>query len=45
MRVLVVEDEHRVATYICQALVEESFVVDLARDGPSALTPRSMPTT
>jgi two-component system OmpR family response regulator len=37
MRVLVVEDEHRVASYICQALVEESFAVDLARDGPSAL--------
>jgi two-component system OmpR family response regulator len=37
MRVLVVEDERRVAAYIGQALVEESFVVDLARDGPGAL--------
>jgi two-component system OmpR family response regulator len=37
LRVLVVEDEHRVASYIGQALVEESFAVDLARDGPSAL--------
>jgi DNA-binding response OmpR family regulator len=37
MRVLVVEDEHRVAAYIGQALVEESFVVDLAHDGPGAL--------
>jgi DNA-binding response OmpR family regulator len=38
MRVLVVEDEHRVASYISQALIEESFVVDRARDGPGALT-------
>ena len=37
MRVLVVEDEHRVAAYIGQALAEESFAVDLARDGPGAL--------
>ena len=37
MRLLVVEDEHRVASYICQALIEESFVVDLARDGVRAL--------
>ena len=37
MRVLVVEDEHRVASHIAQALVEESFVVDVARDGPGAL--------
>lgn len=37
MRVLVVEDEHRVANYIGQALAEESFAVDLARDGPGAL--------
>ncbi len=37
MRVLVVEDEHRVASYITRALVEESFAVDLARDGLAAL--------
>jgi two-component system OmpR family response regulator len=37
MRVLVVEDEHRVANYICQALVEESFAVDQAHDGLRAL--------
>jgi len=37
VRVLVVEDEHRVASYICQALIEESFVVDLAHDGLRAL--------
>ena len=33
MRVLVVEDEHRVAHAICQALTEESFAVDVAHDG------------
>ncbi len=37
MRVLVVEDEHRVANHIAQALVEESFAVDVARDGGRAL--------
>ena len=37
MRVLVVEDEHRVANYICLALIEESFAVDLAHDGLRAL--------
>jgi DNA-binding response OmpR family regulator len=37
MRVLVVEDEHRVANHIAQALVEESFAVDVARDGARAL--------
>ncbi len=37
MRVLVVEDEHRMASYITRVLVEESFAVDLARDGPSGL--------
>ena len=38
MRVLVVEDEHRVAHYICQALVEESLAVEVAHYGPGALT-------
>jgi DNA-binding response OmpR family regulator len=37
MRLLVVEDERRMANYICQALLEESFAVDCAHDGPSAL--------
>jgi DNA-binding response OmpR family regulator len=35
--VLVVEDEHRMASYICQALIEESFAVDLAHDGLRAI--------
>ncbi len=33
MRVLVVEDEHRVANYVCKALTEETWAVDVARDG------------
>ena len=33
MRVLVVEDEHRVANYISKALMEEMWAVDVARDG------------
>jgi two-component system, OmpR family, response regulator len=37
MRILVVEDERRVAHNIGQALAEESFAVDLAHDGPRAL--------
>lgn len=37
MRVLVVEDEARVANYVAQALIEESFAVDVARDGLRAL--------
>lgn len=37
MRVLVVEDEHRVANYICQALIEEAFAVDRAADGLKGL--------
>jgi DNA-binding response OmpR family regulator len=37
MRVLVVEDERRMASYICQALLEESFAVDCVHDGLSAL--------
>lgn len=37
MRVLVVEDERRMATYIGRALTEESFAVDLASDGPKGL--------
>lgn len=37
MRLLVVEDERRVAHYVCRALVEEGFAVDVAHDGPTAL--------
>ena len=37
MRVLVVEDERRMAGDICQALLEEGFAVDGVHDGPSAL--------
>lgn len=33
MRVLVVEDERRVATYVSRALTEEMWAVDVARDG------------
>src|SRR5450759_3141626 len=38
MRILVVEDERRVALYIAQALTEQGFTVDLAHDGEQALT-------
>ncbi len=37
VRVLIVEDEHRMATYIARALAEEACAVDLARDGESGL--------
>ncbi len=37
MRVLVVEDEHRMVMYLGRALAQEAFAVDLARDGPSGL--------
>jgi DNA-binding response OmpR family regulator len=37
MRVLVVEDERRMASYISQALLEEGFAVDAVHDGLSAL--------
>jgi len=37
MRVLVVEDERRMAGYISQALMEEGFAVDCVHDGQSAL--------
>jgi heavy metal response regulator len=37
MRVLVIEDEPKVANYVCQALQEETFAVDLARDGERGL--------
>ena len=37
VRLLVVEDEAKLARYIEQGLAEESFVVDVARDGEEAL--------
>lgn len=37
MRILVVEDEHRMALYVSQALIEEGFAVDLAHDGARGL--------
>ncbi|GAB3546370.1 heavy metal response regulator transcription factor [Noviherbaspirillum agri] len=33
MKILVVEDEHKMGDYLKQGLVEAGFVVDLARDG------------
>ena len=37
MRLLVVEDEPKLATFIQQGLTEESYAVDVARDGEEAL--------
>lgn len=37
IRILLVEDEARIADIIRRGLTEQSFVVDLAADGPSAL--------
>ena len=37
MRILIVEDEKRIAAYIGRALTEESFAVDLAGDGRRGL--------
>lgn len=37
MRLLVVEDEERIARFLKQGLEEESYAVDVATDGPSAL--------
>ena len=37
MRLLVVEDEAKLARFIEQGLTEESFIVDVARDGEEAL--------
>ncbi len=38
MRLLVVEDDQKVAGFLEQGFAEEGFEVDLAQDGPSALT-------
>lgn len=37
MRVLVVEDEHRMALHVARALEEDSFAVDVAYDGEQGL--------
>jgi heavy metal response regulator len=37
MRVLLVEDEPKVATFIARGLTTERFAVDVAKDGPSGL--------
>jgi len=37
VRVLVVEDEPRMNDYICRALMEQSMIVDSARDGVRGL--------
>jgi DNA-binding response OmpR family regulator len=37
MRILLVEDERKVASFICQGLEEEGHAVDLAKDGEAAL--------
>lgn len=37
MRLLIVEDEHKLARFIQKGLAEESFTVDIAEDGESAL--------
>src|SRR5689334_8380513 len=37
MRILVVEDERRVANFICRALRENSYAVDVAETGEKAL--------
>jgi two-component system OmpR family response regulator len=37
MRLLIVEDERQMARYLSQALAQDSFAIDLAHDGVSAL--------
>ena len=37
MRILVVEDERRVANFVCRALLENTYAVDLAESGEKAL--------
>src|SRR6185295_3442803 len=37
MRILVVEDERRVANFVCRALRENAYAVDLAETGEKAL--------
>jgi len=37
LRILVVEDEHRIAAFLKRGLVEEGYAVDVAYDGDEAL--------
>lgn len=37
MKILVVEDEIKLADYLCKGLTEEGFVVDLAHNGIDGL--------
>jgi DNA-binding response OmpR family regulator len=37
MRILIVEDEERIARFLKKGLEEESYAVDIASDGPAAL--------
>jgi DNA-binding response OmpR family regulator len=37
MRILIVEDEERIARFLKKGLEEESYAVDIANDGPAAL--------
>ena len=37
MRILIVEDENRIARFLKKGLEEESYAVDVAVDGPAAL--------
>jgi heavy metal response regulator len=37
MRILLVEDERRIAEFICRGLTEQGYGVDVARDGEEAL--------
>ena len=38
MKILVIEDDYRAASYLAQGLSEAGFVVDVARDGDAGLT-------
>lgn len=37
MRVLIIEDERKLADYLCKGLTENNYVVDVARDGINGL--------
>ena len=37
MRILVVEDEEKVASFICKGLVQSSYTVDVTHNGEDAL--------
>lgn len=44
MRILLVEDDHRVASFIRRGLKEEQYAVDVAKDGEEALTQAQLET-